>query len=227
MRIQTYHTEVFAKFLTKLAAMPDGEGSMLDHSIILYGSNMSNSDRHNQFPLPTALVRRRLRQGEGRAASALSGSHAARERAADDARSRRRAGGQARRQQRARSRRFDACVARSPSRVAALGAASRSVLAPPFAQAAVAANPPSSPCALQELAIRAGALALIEQKADVNAAESDGTTRAALGRVSRRCRARGRLLKAGRQSRSGERVRLLAAVRSGHRRQCRGHRRSC
>jgi hypothetical protein len=56
VKIQTYHTEVFAKFLTKLAAMPDGEGSMLDHSLILYGSNMSNSDRHNQFPLPTSLV---------------------------------------------------------------------------------------------------------------------------------------------------------------------------
>ncbi|MEP7245081.1 MAG: DUF1552 domain-containing protein [Gammaproteobacteria bacterium] len=56
VKIQTYHTEVFAKFLTKLAAMPDGDGSMLDHSLILYGSNMSNSDRHNQFPLPTALL---------------------------------------------------------------------------------------------------------------------------------------------------------------------------
>jgi hypothetical protein len=55
VRIQRYHSEVFAKFLTKLAAMPDGDGTMLDHSIILYGSNMSNSDRHNQFPLPTAL----------------------------------------------------------------------------------------------------------------------------------------------------------------------------
>jgi len=56
VRIQRYHTEVFAKFLTKLANMPDGDGSMLDHSIILYGSNMSNSDRHNQFPLPTAIL---------------------------------------------------------------------------------------------------------------------------------------------------------------------------
>lgn len=56
VRIQTFHTEVFAKFLTKLAAMPDGEGSILDNSLFLYGSNMSNSDRHNQFPLPTALV---------------------------------------------------------------------------------------------------------------------------------------------------------------------------
>ncbi|MEQ1580725.1 MAG: DUF1552 domain-containing protein [Steroidobacteraceae bacterium] len=55
-RIQRYHTEVFAKFVTKLATMPDGDGSMLDHSILLYGSNMSNSDKHNQFPLPTALI---------------------------------------------------------------------------------------------------------------------------------------------------------------------------
>ena len=56
VQIQTYHTEVFAKFLTKLAEIPDGDGTLLDHSIILYGSNMSNSNRHNQFPLPTALV---------------------------------------------------------------------------------------------------------------------------------------------------------------------------
>ncbi|HVY80519.1 MAG TPA: DUF1552 domain-containing protein [Steroidobacteraceae bacterium] len=56
VRIQTYHTKVFAKWLTKLANTPDGDGSLLDHAIILYGSNMSNSDRHNQFPLPTAIV---------------------------------------------------------------------------------------------------------------------------------------------------------------------------
>jgi hypothetical protein len=56
VKIQTFHSEVFAKFLAKLAAMPDGEGSMLDHSMFLYGSNMSNSDRHNQFPLPTTLI---------------------------------------------------------------------------------------------------------------------------------------------------------------------------
>jgi hypothetical protein len=36
--------------------MPDGEGSLLDHSMIVYGSNMSNSDAHNQFPLPTSIV---------------------------------------------------------------------------------------------------------------------------------------------------------------------------
>ncbi len=56
VKIQRYHTGKFAQFLDKLAAMPDGDGSMLDHSILLYGSNMSNSNAHNQFPLPTAVV---------------------------------------------------------------------------------------------------------------------------------------------------------------------------
>ena len=56
VRIQRYHTEQFGKFLAKLAAMPDGEGSVLDNSILVYGSNMSNSDAHNQFPLPISIV---------------------------------------------------------------------------------------------------------------------------------------------------------------------------
>jgi hypothetical protein len=56
VKIQTYHSQMFAKFLTKLAAMPDGDGSMLDHSLLLFGSNMSNSNVHNHFPLPIAVV---------------------------------------------------------------------------------------------------------------------------------------------------------------------------
>jgi hypothetical protein len=55
-KIQVYNTDVFSKFIAKLAKMPDGDGSMLDHSIILFGSNMSNSNAHNHFPLPTAVV---------------------------------------------------------------------------------------------------------------------------------------------------------------------------
>ena len=42
--------------LGKLAAVRDGEGTLLDNSIFLYGSNMSNSDKHNGAPLPTILV---------------------------------------------------------------------------------------------------------------------------------------------------------------------------
>jgi hypothetical protein len=55
-RVQRYHTEVFARFVAKLAEMPDGDGSMLDHSILLYGSNMSNSDAHSHDDLPSAIV---------------------------------------------------------------------------------------------------------------------------------------------------------------------------
>jgi len=55
-KVQAYHTQVFAKFLDKLAKMPDGDGTMLDHSLFLYGSNMANSNAHNHYPLPTVLV---------------------------------------------------------------------------------------------------------------------------------------------------------------------------
>lgn len=56
IKIQTWHVERFAAFLGKLAKVPDGDGTLLDHSMFLYGSNMSNSDRHNGHPLPTILV---------------------------------------------------------------------------------------------------------------------------------------------------------------------------
>jgi Protein of unknown function (DUF1552) len=56
--IQNYHTQRFAKFIKRLAEMKDGDGSMLDHSIILYGSNMSNSDLHNNDPLPSVVMGR-------------------------------------------------------------------------------------------------------------------------------------------------------------------------
>jgi hypothetical protein len=56
VRIQTYHTQAFVKFLDKLAKMRDGDGTVLDHSIFLYGSNMSNSNAHDEFPLPTIVV---------------------------------------------------------------------------------------------------------------------------------------------------------------------------
>ena len=56
VKIQTWHVERFAEFLGKLAAIPDGEGTLLDNSMFLYGSNMSNSDTHTSHPLPTLLI---------------------------------------------------------------------------------------------------------------------------------------------------------------------------
>ncbi|HEY4361071.1 MAG TPA: DUF1552 domain-containing protein [Bryobacteraceae bacterium] len=56
VKIQTYHLSLFAQFLDKLKATQDGDGSLLDHSILLYGSNMSNSNAHNHFPLPSLVL---------------------------------------------------------------------------------------------------------------------------------------------------------------------------
>ncbi len=54
--IQRYHMERFADFLKKLANAKEGDGSILDHSLFLYGSNMSNSNQHDNYPLPEILV---------------------------------------------------------------------------------------------------------------------------------------------------------------------------
>jgi hypothetical protein len=56
IKLQTYHSEHLARFLKKMQEMPDGDGTMYDHLLMMYGSNMSNSDRHNQFPLPITLI---------------------------------------------------------------------------------------------------------------------------------------------------------------------------
>jgi hypothetical protein len=55
-RIQRHHIELFAEYLGKLRDTPDGDGSLLDHVILLFGSGISNSDRHTHGPLPTFLV---------------------------------------------------------------------------------------------------------------------------------------------------------------------------
>jgi hypothetical protein len=47
---------MFAKFVSKLGSTRDGEGSLLDHSLIVYGSNMSNSNLHDHSDLPMALL---------------------------------------------------------------------------------------------------------------------------------------------------------------------------
>jgi hypothetical protein len=51
-KLNTYHVQLFANFLKKLQATPDGDGSLLDHSLILYGSGMSNGNAHSAGPLP-------------------------------------------------------------------------------------------------------------------------------------------------------------------------------
>ncbi len=55
-KINTYHVSLVAYFLNKLKNTPDGDGNLLDHSLILYGSGMSNSNIHNHSPLPVFVA---------------------------------------------------------------------------------------------------------------------------------------------------------------------------
>ena len=55
-KLNTYQTELFAWFLEKLASTPEGDGTLLDRSLLLYGASMSNPNLHAHFDLPLALV---------------------------------------------------------------------------------------------------------------------------------------------------------------------------
>jgi hypothetical protein len=55
-KINRYHTQLFSKYLARLRETPDGDGSLLDHTIILYGAGISNSQRHSGDNLPLMLV---------------------------------------------------------------------------------------------------------------------------------------------------------------------------
>ena len=64
-RINRYHVALLTNFLNRLEATPDGDGNLLDHSMVLYGSSLSDGNKHNFNPLPVILA--------GGAAGALEG----------------------------------------------------------------------------------------------------------------------------------------------------------
>jgi hypothetical protein len=56
VKVNTYHMRLFARFLEKLRDTPDGDGSLLDHSLIVYGGGMGNPNGHASDPLPVVAV---------------------------------------------------------------------------------------------------------------------------------------------------------------------------
>jgi hypothetical protein len=55
-KINGYHLSLFAEFVEKLKNTPDGDGSLLDHSLVMYGSGMGNGDKHDQNMVPIVLA---------------------------------------------------------------------------------------------------------------------------------------------------------------------------
>src|SRR4029450_13556282 len=55
-QLNAYPMTKFAYFVDKLKATPDGDGTLLDHAIVLYGSSLSDGNQHNFSPLPIVLA---------------------------------------------------------------------------------------------------------------------------------------------------------------------------
>jgi hypothetical protein len=55
-KVNTHHMELFAGFLEKMKNTPDGDGSLLDHSIVVYGSGLSDGNRHTHEDLPVLIA---------------------------------------------------------------------------------------------------------------------------------------------------------------------------
>ncbi len=64
-KLNTYHVDTLAYFLKKLQAIPDGDGTLLDHAVVLYGSGMSDGNVHNNFNVPVVVVGGRDQQMKG------------------------------------------------------------------------------------------------------------------------------------------------------------------
>lgn len=54
--LQTWHSQMIANFMGKLQNISDGENTLLENSILLYGGNMSNSNAHDNYPLPAVVL---------------------------------------------------------------------------------------------------------------------------------------------------------------------------
>ena len=110
-KINTFHMSLFAYYLEKLQATPDGDGYAARSLTLIYGSGMSNSNLHVPHKLPILLARRRGRAHQGRAAPAVCRRDAADEPVPDRAEQAGRAGRTGRRQQRPDARTIRGVVA--------------------------------------------------------------------------------------------------------------------
>jgi hypothetical protein len=64
-KLNAYHVDTLAYFIRKLQSIPDGEGTLLDHSVVLYGSGMSDGNTHNNYNVPVVVVGGRDQQIAG------------------------------------------------------------------------------------------------------------------------------------------------------------------
>ena len=88
-KINAFHVSLFAEFLEKLKATPEGDGTLLDHSLYLYGSGMGNPNVHDHVNLPILVAGGGAGRSQGGRHIQLRGADAAGQPAPDAARQRR------------------------------------------------------------------------------------------------------------------------------------------
>jgi hypothetical protein len=64
-RLNTYQTELFVEFIDRLAGTPEGDGTLLDHTLFLYGASLSNPNLHAHYDLPLTVVGGERAQHQG------------------------------------------------------------------------------------------------------------------------------------------------------------------
>ena len=80
VKINTWQIELFGKFLERLRTTPDGDGTLLDHSLMLWGSGMSDSNSHSPLDVPLLLVGQGRRRVHGQPSPRRAEGDAARQR---------------------------------------------------------------------------------------------------------------------------------------------------
>jgi hypothetical protein len=63
LKVNLFHSTLFTHYLNRLATTQDGEGTLLDHLTLLYGSGMSDGNTHNHHNLPTLVFSRQWKGG--------------------------------------------------------------------------------------------------------------------------------------------------------------------
>ncbi len=167
-KINAYHMKMFAYYLERLKATPDGDGTLLDHMTMMYGAGIADSNSHDPYDIPIVLAGKGHRLPEGRPAHPVQG-HAAREPASDADGSVRRHDGQVRRQHRPRRREDSVVIAMRAKAIAGLCVV---LLSQAGVFAAADARLINAIRAKDVTAVRT----LLKQRVDVNAPEGDGTT---------------------------------------------------
>src|SRR3954466_4623612 len=64
-KLNTYHVEMLAYFVRKLQSIPDGDGTLLDRTVVLYGSGMSDGNTHNNYNVPVVVLGGKDQQVKG------------------------------------------------------------------------------------------------------------------------------------------------------------------